>query len=111
MPLTDDFDDDDFPVLENVVKVGNTALIDAVRATHKAAQPEKRETAAPTPAALSRSITAPQSAAPRLSKPTGNPGSDQKISTAQLEILIDEIVERHAIEMRSELRTILRHRG
>ena len=115
MPEPDDFDDDDFPVLNNVVKAGDPAVIRAARATQDAIQrPATLRTSSPalTPAALSRSITTPPNS--RFTTAGSERKSGNTVSNAlgdrQIEKLIDEIIDRHSEEMRREIRSLLSKR-
>jgi len=107
------FDEDDFPVLTDVAKPGDADRIHAARQANLAAQTNisQREStqSPPPPAQISRSITAPQP--PSIGTPPfADRGTRLPLNESQIEQLIDDIIERHADQMRSELCTILKHR-
>ncbi len=108
------FDEEEgFPVLSEVVKEGDAELIAAARSAQEEIERslgEHSPASVLTPAEISRSITSPSSLVPET-RPFANRGGTQlPFSESQLEHLIDEIIERHAEQMRNELYTILKHR-
>ena len=117
-------DDGDFPVLTDVVREGDVELIEAAREAfddaRRIAEPDINEEISPppsgpvpaplTPAAISRSITSPTTGLPDSGPFATRGGTQIPLTEAQLEQLIDEIIERHAEQMRNELHTILKHR-
>ncbi|MEM7293541.1 MAG: hypothetical protein AAF420_09140 [Pseudomonadota bacterium] len=113
MPEMQQIDDEEFPVLTDVVKEGDSELIEAARLAQEeierslAMQPPSSVL---TPAEISRSITAPSTEIPDASPFAHRGGTQLPFTESQLEHLIDEIVERHAEQMRNELYTILKHR-
>ncbi len=112
MAELDDFDDDDdFPVLNNVGKAGDPALIRAAKATQQAIQQPVSNTSPLTPAALSRSITAPIHNARRdLPRFSSDTSPLAKVGDRQLEKLIDEVIDRHSDEIRREIHSLLARR-
>ena len=115
MPEPHNFDDDEIPMLTEVVQRGNEERIEAARNAQleieRAVGTPRSRSAPLTPAQISRSITSP-TAETFDSPPFSTRGGTQlPFSESQLEQLIDEIVERHAEQMRNELHTILKHRG
>ncbi len=114
MSQSQDFDDDEeFPVLTNVVKKGDAMLIEAARrALMEAGKTIKPifELPPPTPAEISRSITTPDLARynPRSRAARGD--SRIPLSEKQLEQLVDDIIRRHTDQMRIELFSILKNR-
>ncbi|MEM7210051.1 MAG: hypothetical protein AAF434_19675 [Pseudomonadota bacterium] len=114
MADAESFDEDDFPVLTDVAKPGDAELIDAARQAYadvEESTPQKpAPNTPPTPAQISRAITAPPPSTIGT-PPFADRGANLPLTESQLEQLIDEIIERHADQMRNELHTILKHRS
>lgn len=114
MSRSQDFDnDEEFPVLIDVVKKGDAKLIEAARRTNA----EAGVAVSPifdhppsTPAEISRSIITPGPARYNPTAYTAPGDSKFPLSEKQLEQLVDDIIRRHTEQMRNELFSILKNR-
>ncbi len=112
MSQSQDFDDDDeFPVLTDVVQKGDANLIKAARQAFEArgrANDPEPDHAPLTPAEISRSITAPDPTSYHSTSRLARSEARPPLSEMQLEQIIDEIVKRHSEQLRNELFDILK---
>ena len=111
MSRSQDFEnDDEFPVLIDVVKKGDAKLIEAARRINTEAGVTVSPIFDHPPAEISRSITTPGSARHNPSAYTALGDSRFALSEKQLEQLVDDIISRHTEQMRNELFSILKNR-
>jgi hypothetical protein len=106
-------DEEEFPVLTDVVKKGDAKLIEAARRALKEAGKAigpKFEFPPPTPAEISRSLTTPDLASYNPRSYTARRDSKIPLSDKQLEPLVDDIIKRHTEQMRIEILSILKNR-
>ena len=113
MSESQDYDDEEeFPVLTDVVKKGDAKLIETARRALMEAGKEigpRFELPPPTPAEISHSITTPDLARYNPRSYTARGDSRIPLSEKQLEQLVDDIIRRHTEQMRIELFSILKN--